>query len=181
MYIFICLYTLIYIGPIYVRNFISTEVIILSKHLLGICYIYVHIYVYISRMCSEMIITSVDIKLRTYGYHMQSNPYVVPRDVASSSRSAHETVWGEIPWYTVFRFTVTLDTPPQVAVNKQWRCSIIVLKRRVNAKDWIWNNNVDLFCSSIFFFSGPSACFRAMASPISFLQPLQTYGWHICN
>jgi len=31
-------------------------------------------------------------------------------------------LWAEIPYYTVYRFNPTPDTPPQIAVNKQWRC-----------------------------------------------------------
>jgi len=30
-------------------------------------------------------------------------------------------LWAEIPYYTVYRFNPTLDIPPQIAVNKQWR------------------------------------------------------------
>jgi hypothetical protein len=45
----------------------------------------------------------------------QSNP-----DTASPSLSSHDCLWTEFSCYTVLRFTATLDTPPQIAVYKQW-------------------------------------------------------------
>jgi hypothetical protein len=48
---------------------------------------------------------------------MQSKADVVP-----PSLSAHESLWKEIPSYTVFWLTATLDMPPQIAVKKQWCC-----------------------------------------------------------
>jgi len=56
--------------------------------------------------------------------------YIVP-DIAASSLSTHESLWTEIPCYTVFQCTLVFDTPPQIVVNKQWQY----------VKDWLQLRN----------------------------------------
>jgi hypothetical protein len=48
---------------------------------------------------------------------LHSNP-----DMPPSSLRADGSLSAEIPYYTVFRFTATLDIPSKTAVNKQRRC-----------------------------------------------------------
>ena len=61
---------------------------------------------------------------------IQSNP-----DNAPPSLSAYGSLWIEIPCYSLFRFTSTVDNLPQNAVGKQWRCvrSLSVFRVRSDA------------------------------------------------
>jgi hypothetical protein len=81
-------------------------------------YVYVYIYRYV--YVPNFVLTDVIIHIIALADHMQP--------------CAHKTPWTQIPDYTSFQFTATFDTPPQIAVNKQWRfdgvCSIVVSKTR---------------------------------------------------
>ena len=46
--------------------------------------------------------------------------YPLPK-VAPPSLKAHESLWTEISFYTVFQFTATLSISLQTSVGKQWR------------------------------------------------------------
>jgi hypothetical protein len=38
----------------------------------------------------------------------------------TTSLSCNESLWTEIPCYTVFQFTLTVNVPPQITSNKHW-------------------------------------------------------------
>jgi hypothetical protein len=58
--------------------------------------------------------------LRTFE-QIQPNPDITFPDMVPPSLTAHGSLWTEIPYYTVFRLTATLDTPPETAVKEQGR------------------------------------------------------------
>jgi hypothetical protein len=51
---------------------------------------------------------------------MQSDADVVTPNTAPPSLSAHESLWTEMLYYTVFQFTATFVIFTLMAVNKQW-------------------------------------------------------------
>jgi len=56
-----------------------------------------------------------------YGQSQIYCPPPSPLEIAPPSLDARESLWTEIPYYKVVRFTATFDVPPQTAVNWQWR------------------------------------------------------------
>jgi hypothetical protein len=74
-----------------------------------------------------------------------THPSTIP-DILPPSLGVPGNLWTEIPYYTVYRFNPTLDIPPQIAVNKQWRYVEVGqfmfldvdVQLQTNACVWFW-------------------------------------------
>ena len=107
----------------------------------GFHYIYIYIYIYIlscARYCFPVLFSKHVSQVQILPSRCFQTPSVTVFCIQSNSDtrlslSSHKNVWAEILCFTTYRFTVTLDKPPQIPVNKQgryivaWLCVVIML------------------------------------------------------
>jgi hypothetical protein len=60
-------------------------------------------------------------RLQTYALGMCRQTPISNTYIASPTLSAPRSLWTEMPYYTVFHYSATLDTLPQIVANKQRR------------------------------------------------------------
>ena len=86
---------------------------------------------------------------------VETNPDIAPCP-SPPSLNGHESLWTEIPYYTVLRFTATLDIVPQIAVTNSGATSGFAVadsrkKRGIQVKisGWFYENCcvLNFFCN----------------------------------